>query len=81
MAAAASLSDALAQLSLSSKELSGSAFDTRVADEENGIYREAKPRQRNHQNAADLKEELEQEFLNPSARFGSEWLNRLQRSV
>ncbi|RAK71178.1 SKI complex RNA helicase subunit SKI2 [Aspergillus fijiensis CBS 313.89] len=79
MAAAASLSDALAQLSLSSKELSGSAFDTRVADEENGIYREAKPRQRNHQNAADLKEELEQEFLNPSARFGSEWLNRLQR--
>ncbi|PYI21976.1 antiviral helicase [Aspergillus violaceofuscus CBS 115571] len=79
MAAAASLSDALAQLSLSSKELSGSAFDARVADEENGIYREAKPRQRNHQNAADLKEELEQEFLNPSARFGSEWLNRLQR--
>ncbi|PYH77902.1 antiviral helicase [Aspergillus uvarum CBS 121591] len=79
MAAAASLSDALAQMSLSSKELSGSAFDARVADEENGIYREAKPRQRNHQNAADLKEELEQEFLNPSARFGSEWLNRLQR--
>ncbi|RAH67494.1 SKI complex RNA helicase subunit SKI2 [Aspergillus aculeatinus CBS 121060] len=79
MAAAASLSDALAQLSLSSKELSGSAFDARVADEENGIYREAKPRQRNHQNAVDLKEELEQQFLNPSARFGSEWLNRLQR--
>ncbi|OJK03667.1 hypothetical protein ASPACDRAFT_111566 [Aspergillus aculeatus ATCC 16872] len=79
MAAAASLSDALAQLSLSSKELSGSAFDARVADEENGIYREAKPRQRNHQNAADLKEELEQEFLNPSARFGSEWLNHLQK--
>ncbi|PYH47598.1 SKI complex RNA helicase subunit SKI2 [Aspergillus saccharolyticus JOP 1030-1] len=76
---ATSLSNALAQLSLSSKELSGSAFDARVTDEENGIYREAKPRQRDRQTAADLKNDLEQEFLNPSARFGSEWLNRLQR--
>ncbi|RAL11672.1 SKI complex RNA helicase subunit SKI2 [Aspergillus homomorphus CBS 101889] len=76
---AGNLTAALAQLSLNSEDLSASSFDARLADEESAIYREAKPRQRVRQNAADLKKELEHEFLSPSARFGSGWLNRLQR--
>ena len=74
-----SLTSALAELSLNSQSLSGPAFDTRLAEEETGVYRNCKPRQRARQDAADLKEELERDFLTPSSQFSPEWLNRLQR--
>ncbi|PWY74576.1 antiviral helicase [Aspergillus sclerotioniger CBS 115572] len=74
-----SLTSALAELSLNSQSLSGPAFDARLAEEEAGVYRNCKPRQRAQQNAADLKEELERDFLTPSSKFSPEWLNRLQR--
>ncbi|GKZ38853.1 hypothetical protein AbraIFM66950_011376, partial [Aspergillus brasiliensis] len=73
-----SLASALAELSLNSQNLSGPAFDARLAEEEDGVY-SFKPRQRARQDAADLKQELEQEFLSPSSNFSPEWLNRLQR--
>lgn len=37
------------------------------------------PRKREKQSADDLKRELESEFLTPSPRFSTRWLNRLQR--
>lgn len=38
-------------------------------------------RQREIQSVDDLKKELEEEFLTPSPRFNTEWLNRLQQYV
>ena len=39
------------------------------------------PRKREKQSADELKQELEREFLTPSTRFSTQWLNRLQRYV
>ncbi|GAQ06728.1 putative ATP-dependent RNA helicase C550.03c [Aspergillus lentulus] len=69
----------LAGLNLNSENLSGSAFDAQLVEEEKGTYRHRGPRQRPRQSASDLKAELEREFLTPSPRFSSEWLNRLQK--
>ncbi|GCB25056.1 putative ATP-dependent RNA helicase C550.03c [Aspergillus awamori] len=76
---AETLTSALAELSLNSQNLSGPAFDARLVEEEDGVYKDFKPRQKARQDAADLKQELEQEFLTPSSTFSPEWLNRLQR--
>ncbi|KAG2412443.1 hypothetical protein HFD88_010000 [Aspergillus terreus] len=76
---AEALAPTLAELSLSTQHLSGAEFDARITDEENGVCHGYKPRKRARQNATDLKEELEAEFLTPSAQFSPEWLNRLQR--
>ncbi|PWY73715.1 antiviral helicase [Aspergillus heteromorphus CBS 117.55] len=73
------LTSAMAKLNLHSQTLSGATFDARLADEQSGIYKDCKPRQKARQNAADLKEELESDFLTPSSEFSPEWLNRLQR--
>lgn len=40
-----------------------------------------KPRRREMQSADDLKKDLENEFLTPSPRFSTQWLNRLQKYV
>lgn len=40
-----------------------------------------RPRKKARQSLDDLKQQLEQEFLTPSAKFSPEWLNRLQQSV
>lgn len=71
----------LAELSLNTERLSGSAFDARLLEEENGSYQNRGPRPKTRQDAADLKAELEHEFLAPSSQFSPEWLNRLQRFV
>ncbi|KAL2872424.1 armadillo-type protein [Aspergillus lucknowensis] len=69
----------LAELDLSSRGLSGKAFDVRLAEEEDGTYQNSAPRRRTRRSTAELKQELENEFLTPSPRFSPEWLNRLQR--
>lgn len=75
-----SLASTLAELNLNAQQLSGSAFDDRLA-EENGTYENHRPRKRTRQTAGDLKASLEAEFLSPSSRFSTEWLNHLQRLV
>ncbi|KKK25716.1 hypothetical protein P175DRAFT_0462955 [Aspergillus ochraceoroseus IBT 24754] len=74
-----SLTSTLAELNLNSQGVSGKAFDARLVEEENSTYRRCESRRKTHQNAAELKEELESEFLTPSPRFSPEWLNRLQK--
>ncbi|PKY02851.1 antiviral helicase [Aspergillus campestris IBT 28561] len=73
------LASTLANLNLNAQNLDAAAFDARIADEENGSYQSQGPRQRKRQTAADLKDELETEFLSPSSNFSPDWLNRLQR--
>lgn len=75
-----SLASTLARLSLNSQGLSGPAFDARIAEEAKGTYENHQPRKKTRQSPDDIKAEVEAEFLSPSPRFGSEWLNRLQRS-
>jgi antiviral helicase SKI2 len=75
------LASTLAGLDLDSQGLGGRAFDARIAEEENGAYGNRAPRRRTRPSAAELKRELENEFLTPSPRFSPEWLNRLQRYV
>lgn len=76
-----SLTSTLAQLKLDVQGLSGSAFDARIVEEENGTYENHRPRKRTRHGTEDLKAELEREFLTPSPRFSPDWLNRLQRSA
>lgn len=78
---AESLASTLAQLNLNAQSLSGSAFDARLIEEENGTFDNPQPRKKTRQNEDDLKTELEADFLTPSATFSPEWLNRLQRFV
>lgn len=78
---AESLAAALAQLKLGVEDISASDFDRRLAEEENGIYEDHRPRKRAPQNVDDIKAELESDFLTPSPRFTPEWLNRLQMFV
>lgn len=75
------LASTLAALDLNDQSLTGPAFDAQLAEEDSGTHRNCGPRQRSVQSATDLKAELEEEFLTPSPRFSSEWLNRLQRYV
>lgn len=81
--AAATMADSLAskmhELSLKAKEIDASTFDSRLADEENGTIGDLQPRQLARQNAEDLLNELENEFLEPSPRFNIKWLNQLQK--
>ncbi|KAL4956161.1 armadillo-type protein [Aspergillus filifer] len=73
------LTSTLAELNLNSQGTSGKSFDGRIAEEENGTYQNNAPRRRAPPSAAELKRNLENDFLTPSPRFSSEWLNRLQR--
>jgi antiviral helicase SKI2 len=79
MAQADTLATTLSELNLNAQSLSGTAFDSRIAEEENGQYQSRGPRPRARQNAADLTKELEADFLTPSSQFSPEWLSRLQR--
>ncbi|KAL4764792.1 SKI complex RNA helicase subunit SKI2 [Aspergillus foveolatus] len=73
------LSSTLAQLDLGSQSIGGKAFDELIAAEENGTYQNRAPKRRARPSAAELRRDLENEFLTPSPQFSSEWLNRLQR--
>lgn len=73
------LSSTLAQLDLGSQRIGGKAFDELIAAEGNGTYQNRAPKRRARPSAAELRRDLENEFLTPSPRFSSEWLNRLQR--
>lgn len=78
-----SLASHLSTLSLTDQSLTGTAFDTLLTAEEDGSYHDSnqRPRKRSRQSPEEIKSELENEFLTPSARFGGEWLGRLQRFV
>lgn len=76
-----SLASEMHQLSLNAKGIEPSAFDSRLEVEGDGTFADLKPRKRARQNAEDLLTELENEFLAPSARFSTKWLNHLQKCV
>ncbi|KAL4818822.1 armadillo-type protein [Aspergillus spinulosporus] len=73
------LSSTLTKLNLGSQSIGGKAFDELISAEENGTYKNRAPKRKARPSAADLRRDLEDEFLTPSPRFSSEWLNRLQR--
>lgn len=65
-------------------QLSAQGLDATTADLDTWIDSDkgnpqGKRRKREVQSTEDLKRELEEEFLTPSPRFSTEWLNRLQR--
>lgn len=74
-----SLGSSMKKLDLKGKDFDPSAFDARLADEENGEIENFQARKQAPQSAQELLTELENEFLNPSDKFSTKWLNDLQR--
>lgn len=67
------------ELDLEGKAFDPSTFDARLADEENGKIENFQARKQAPKGAQELLTELENEFLNPSDKFSTKWLNTLQR--
>jgi len=67
------------RLSLTAKNVGPELLMTRLAEEENGTFKNAGPRKQARKNTEDLLAELENEFLAPSPQFSSKWLNQLQK--
>ena len=76
-----SLTLSLQRLRLNVSQIDPAAYDARLEAEGNGTSEGVRPRPKVKKNLQNLKSELEEEFLTPSSRFSSDWLNRLQRSV
>jgi len=76
-----SLDHAMENLSLDAHNIDPAVFEARLAAEENGLVENLQPRRRARQNAEDLLSELENNFLEPSDKFSTRWLNALQKSV
>lgn len=74
-----SLDSSMSKLDLEGKGFDPSTFDARLADEENGEIENFRARKQAPQSAQELLTELEDEFLNPSDKFSTKWLNTLQR--
>lgn len=74
-----SLTPAMDRLSLNANSLEPSALETRLSEEANGTCNNVKPPRQAHQSGKEILTELENEFLTPSPRFSTKWLNRLQK--
>lgn len=72
---------AMARLSLNAMNADPAAIEARLVEEENGTFRDTRPRKQIRKSADDLLAELEKEFLTPSSNFSPRWLNLLQKSV
>jgi antiviral helicase SKI2 len=68
------LSEAVGKLQLQEQEKDDSHI-TNI----DGFLDSGRPRKKQRQSLNDLRNQLEQEFLTPSARFSPQWLNRLQQ--
>jgi hypothetical protein len=66
---------------LTVKNVSPAAFEARLADEQSGMVEDVQPRKQAHQTSEELLAELENEFLTPSDKFNTKWLNSLQKYV
>lgn len=73
-----SLESAMDKLELSSRDIDPATFKARLEGEADGSIA-SQPRKRARQNAQELLDELEKEFLEPSEQFGTRWLNALQK--
>lgn len=73
------LTPAMDRLSLNAKSLDPSALETRLGEEANGTCNSVKPPKQTLQSGEEILAELENEFLTPSPRFSTKWLNRLQK--
>ncbi|KAJ5787717.1 hypothetical protein N7457_002707 [Penicillium paradoxum] len=74
-----SLQSPMEKLDLDAKPSSLTAFDQRLADEEDGKIENSQTRTRARQTSEELLAELETEFLTPSDQFNTKWLNSLQK--
>ncbi|KAJ6030448.1 hypothetical protein N7460_010714 [Penicillium canescens] len=74
-----SIASSMERLSLTVKNVSPAAFEARLADEQNGMVEDVQPRKQAHQTSEELLAELENEFLTPSDKFNTKWLNNLQK--
>ena len=59
--------------------LSNAALQDKEDDWIDHILDSQRPRKRAKQDPEEQKRELEQKYLTPSARFSTEWLNKLQQ--
>lgn len=75
------LDAAMARLNLSAKNADPAAIEARLVEEENGTFKDTRPRKQTRKSADDLLAELENEFLTPSPSFSPRWLNLLQKYV
>lgn len=73
------LDSAMDRLSLNAKNADPAAIEARLEAENNGTFDTVRPRKQTRKSPEDLLDELEKEFLTPSPRFNSKWLNQLQK--
>lgn len=73
------MTSAMDRLSLDPTSAQAAAIETRLVEEENGTCDNVRPRKKSHQDTQELLAELENEFLTPSPRFSTKWLNQLQK--
>jgi antiviral helicase SKI2 len=80
---AESLTSAMEQLRLTAHdvnpELIQSRLETLIAEEDKATQASTRPRKRAAKSGSELLAELEAEFLTPSSKFSSNWLNQLQK--
>lgn len=80
---AESLASAMEQLRLTAKdvnpELIQSRLEAPLAEEDRTTQANTRPRKQAAKSGSELLSELEAEFLTPSAKFSSNWLNQLQK--
>lgn len=77
------LCDALNRVRLSAEGVGSEDLDAWIEDEMSaeGLEPSKNNFQARRQTPEELKKELEKEFLTPSTKFDTQWLNRLQRYV
>lgn len=79
------LCEALNRVQLSAEAIDNDDLDAWIEDEKSaaGDLESSKKNSQAHtqQSPEELKKELEKEFLTPSTKFNTQWLNRLQRYV
>lgn len=67
------------RLNLNTKNADPELLATRLAEEENGTFKNTRPRKQARKTTEELLAELENDFLAPSSQFSPKWLNQLQK--
>ncbi|CEJ59269.1 Putative DEAD/DEAH box RNA helicase [Penicillium brasilianum] len=78
-----SLTSAMEQLRLTAQDVNSDLFQSRLeaplAEADNDTQAQTRPRKQATKSGEELLAELEAEFLTPSPKFSSNWLNQLQK--
>jgi antiviral helicase SKI2 len=77
------LASAMEQLRLTAQDMNPdliqSRLETPLAEEDKNTQASTRPRKQAAKSGSELLAELEAEFLTPSPKFSSNWLNQLQK--